>query len=534
MLATYLDPLFDAAQQRTLDSWAIDGLGIPGRELMETAGTALARRCAQLVPAGTIVAVCGGGNNGGDGLVAARILRLQGREVTVLMTTDPARLRGEAAANFERLPGPQPVPFAAGELADAAGIIDAILGTGFAGAAHEPAAGAIAGINAARRASSGALCVVACDVPSGVDASTGEVQGEAVAADATVTMHAAKPGHWIAPGKHLAGELTIVDIGIPYEHTKAEVEPEIGLITDRVLAEIPRRGTASTKFTVGNVVICGGSRSFTGAPAMAAGSAARAGAGYVTVVVPDSLVALMQVKLLEVMCKGLPEREGQLAPDALAAASTALARADALVLGPGLGRAERTQQFARELAASAPVPLVLDADGLNAHAAATSGLEQLQRRAGRGTVLTPHVGELARLLDTDSRSIEARRLEQARAAARRSGAVVVLKGDDTLIAAPDGRVAVSPGGAPALATAGTGDVLAGVIGALLAKRLSPFDAACAGVLTHVRAGQEAARRVGPDGVIASDVIAALPAALAVARQDGTGEQTPTGHTLTVD
>jgi len=523
VLAAYLEPLFDATQQRALDSWAIEQLGIPGQELMETAGTALARRCAQLVPVGTIVVVCGGGNNGGDGFVAARILRLEGRDVKVLLTTDSGRLHGDAAANLERLPGAPPVPFAMAELAGAAGVIDAILGTGFAGVPREPAAGAIAGINAARRASSGVLRVIACDVPSGVDASTGEVQGEAVEADATVTMHAAKPGHWIAPGKRLAGELTIVDIGIPYEHAKAGVEPEIGLLTDRALAEIPRRGAASNKFTVGNVVICGGSRAFTGAPVMAAAGAARAGAGYVTVAVPDSLVLLMQIKLLEVMCKGLPERDGELSPDALTAAGAALARADALVLGPGLGPAAGAQQFARDLAASASVPLVLDADGLNAHAAATSGLKLLQRRAGRGTVLTPHAGELARLLDTDSRSIETRRLEHVRVAATRSRAVVVLKGDDTLIAAPDGRVAVSPGGVPALATAGTGDVLAGVIGALLAKRLDPFDAACAGVMAHVRAGQEAARRGWPDGVIASDVIAALPAALATARQDGAGE-----------
>ena len=209
----------------------------------------------------------------------------------------------------------------------------------------------------------------------------------------------------------------------------------------------------------------------------------------------------------------LPDTGGALTPAGLPVALQRAQRADALVLGPGLGRAPESQRFARELARAVAVPLLLDADGLNAH---TGALEDLAARDAP-TVLTPHAGELARLLEIDSAAVGAARLACAREAARRAGAVVVLKGDDTIVAEPDGRVAVSPGGAPALATAGTGDVLAGVTGAFLARRVPPFTAACAAVHLHLRAGQLAARAIGAEGVIARDVIAALPAARAAAQ-----------------
>lgn len=350
--------------------------------------------------------------------------------------------------------------------------------------------------------------VIACDIPSGVDGSTGEVAGEAVRADATVTFHAAKPGLWIAPGKDLTGQLTVVDIGIPVsEAQEPPVSPGIGLITDAVLAQIPRRAAGSTKFSAGAVLVCGGSRGLTGAPVLASTGAARAGAGYVTVAVPDSIVEVMQFKLLEVMSTGLPEADGGLTPDAVGAALGRVERVDSLVIGPGLGRSEAAQEFSRELALRAEVPLVLDADGLGAHAV-TGGLERLAGRSAP-TVLTPHAGELGRLLSLSSDEIGAHRLRHARDAAARSGAIVVLKGDDTIVAEPEGRVAISPGGAPMLATAGTGDVLSGIAATFLAKGVEPFTAACAAVLAHIRAGQEAGRRVGVEGVIAGDVVAAL-------------------------
>ncbi len=507
-LPAWLEPLPDAAQQRALDEWAIGELGIPGLDLMERAGGGLARLIADCVPEGRIAVVCGKGNNGGDGLVVARLLREQGRDVQVLLLGGAEELRGDGRTNLERLPGPAPAPFAAEQLDEAAAVVDAILGTGFSGAPREPAAGAIEAINSRGRD----VAVIACDVPSGVDASTGEVQGAAVHALATATFNAGKPGLWIAPGKTLAGRVSVVDIGIP---PGGPVEPGLGLIGDAVLDGIPRRGAESTKFAVGSVLVCGGSTGLTGAPCLASEAAMRAGAGYVTACVPGSLNPIFEVRLLEVMTVPLPDEDGALEAAAAAEVLNRCGRVQSLVLGPGLGRAPATQELARDIARSAPVPLLLDADGLNAHAA---GLEALSSRSAP-TVLTPHAGELGRLLDIDSAEVQAHRLTSARRAAELADAIVVLKGDDTIVAEPGGRAAISRGGAPALATAGTGDVLSGVIAALLAKRMDPFHAACAGVFVHAAAGRLAAEAIGPEGVIARDVIEALPRALGPRRID---------------
>jgi NAD(P)H-hydrate epimerase len=374
------------------------------------------------------------------------------------------------------------------------------LGTGFEGAPRDPLDKVIEAINAARAP------VVATDVPSGVNASTGEIAGAAVRAAATVSFHSAKPGLWIHPGKAHAGALTVVDIGIP---RGAPGQARVGLVGARVLREVPRRGPDSTKFSSGNVFIIGGSRGLTGAPSMSALAAMRAGAGYVTVGAATSLELSFTVRLLEAMMVGLPEQDGALTPEAIEPALSAIRRSDAVVLGPGLGRSPQAQAFARELVLRVDVPLVIDADGLNALA---GHVEELLPRRRWPTVLTPHAGELGRLLELESEEIGRSRLEHARDASVRWKAFLVLKGDDTLVAAPTGRVAVSRGAAPGLATAGTGDVLSGVIGAMLAKGLAPAPAACAAVYAHVRAGQLAAAPHGADGVIASDVIRALPAA----------------------
>jgi ADP-dependent NAD(P)H-hydrate dehydratase / NAD(P)H-hydrate epimerase len=505
-LPDWLQPLPDAARMRAMDAWAIEDQGVPSLELMERAGLGLAELAQERAPVGRIVVVCGKGNNGGDGLVAARLLRDWGREVDVVLLAEPGELSGDPAANLERLPGEPPRPWDPAALAGAAGVVDAILGTGFSGEPREPARGAIEAINAA------GATVVAADVPSGVDASSGAVEGVAVRAAATATFHAAKPGLWIHPGKGRAGEVRVVEIGIPPQ-PPALAEVDTGLIGPGVGALVPSRAAASTKFSSGAVLLCGGSRGLTGAPSLAAEAAMRTGAGYVTALVPASLEPIFENRLLEVMTRALPDDGGALTPGGADAVLAACERADALILGPGLGRADGTQELARELARRAPVPLLLDADGLNAHAGRIGDL------AARGapTVLTPHAGELARLLDVESDTVAARRLEHARRAAEESGAVVVLKGDDTIVAAPGGPVAISRGGAPALATAGTGDVLSGVAGALLAKGLEPFAAACAAVAVHAEAGRLAARPHGPDGVIARDVIEALPAAVATER-----------------
>jgi hydroxyethylthiazole kinase-like uncharacterized protein yjeF len=503
-LPSWLAPLPDAAQQRAIDAWAIEERDIPSIELMERAGAGLADAVQARVPGGRVVVVAGKGNNGGDGLVVGRRLREAGREVDVLLLAAEEELQGDARTNFDRLPWPGARPFEAPALDGAAAIVDAILGTGFSGEPREPARSAIEAINTA-----GGV-VIACDVPSGVDASTGAIAGHAVRAAATVTFHAAKPGLWISPGKAHAGEVRVIDIGIP---DGAPVQPSVGLIESDVLDGIPRRGDDSTKFAAGAVLVCGGSTGLTGAPCLACESAMRAGAGYVTALIPASLNMVFEQRLLEAMSVPLPDRDGALTPKAIDVVLQRAGRAGALVLGPGLGRDPGTFKLARRLARQVEIPLLLDADGLNAHAGRLASL------AGRRApaVLTPHAGELARLLDRDSSEVAAHRLRFVRAAAAEADAIVVLKGDDTIVATPDGRAAVSRGGAPALATAGTGDVLSGVIGAYLSKRMDPFHAACAGVLVHARAGQLAAAQIATEGVIARDIIELLPQARAAAR-----------------
>jgi NAD(P)H-hydrate epimerase len=501
---------------RSIDRWAIEERGVPGLELMERAGTGVARAVERLAGGSPAAVVCGKGNNGGDGLVAARLLREAGQQVTVVCVAPPDEFTGDARVNLERLPGDRPVRLdgsawagerrdvdpwlGAGAMAGAGVVVDALLGTGFQGEPRGEVAEAIAAIN-----DLGAR-VVGVDVPSGVDASTGVVAGQAVRATLTVTFHAAKPGLWINPGKAHAGELETIDIGIP---RGAPAEPTIGLILPEVLDLLPPRQATSTKFSSGHVLVVGGSRGLTGAPCMAAQASMRAGAGYVTACVPASLQAIIAgAATPELMTRGLPDSDGSLETDGVADVLEAGTRGS-LALGPGLGRRERATLFARSLAREARIPMVLDADGLNAHA---GHLAELAQRSA-GTVLTPHAGELGRLLGLDSDAIERARLRHVREAAEQSQAVVVLKGDDTLIADPSGMVAVSPGGAHGLATAGTGDVLTGVIGAALAQGLEAFAAAVAGVWLHVEAGREAARRVGAaEGVIATDVIAALPVA----------------------
>jgi hydroxyethylthiazole kinase-like uncharacterized protein yjeF len=502
-LPAWTTPLLDAEQQRAADGWAIES-GEPGIRLMERAGAGLVDALVKRVPHGRVAVVCGKGNNGGDGLVVARRLRELGRDVDVLMLAPGDELHGDARANFERLPGAAAVPFSAPAVAAAAVIVDAILGTGFSGEPREPARSAIEAINEAGRR--GAV-VIACDVPSGVDASTGEVLGPAVRAELTITFHAGKPGLWIAPGKDHAGEVEVVSIGIGDD---APVVPRLGLIDPTVLDEVPRRGRESTKFAAGAVLVCGGSLGLTGAPCLASEAAQRAGAGYVTALIPASLNLVFEQRLLEAMSVPLPDEAGALQPGGLDEILTRCERAAALTLGPGIGRAHPTQELVRAVAARAPIPLLLDADGLFAY----SG--RLPELAGRdaSTVLTPHAGELGRLLERESSQIEAHRLSAVREAASAAQAIVVLKGDDTIVCVPDGRAAISRGGASALATAGTGDVLSGVIGAYLSKRMDPFTAACAGVFVHARAGQLAAHEIGDEGVIASDVIGLLPRARA--------------------
>jgi NAD(P)H-hydrate epimerase len=523
-----LDPLVDAEAMRATDRWAIEGVGIAGPALMEAAGAALADAVVSVAPEGPVAVVCGGGNNGGDGYVAARLLRATGRPVRLLSVVADHRLHGDAATARDAV-GPAE-PWEASGLAGAAVVVDCVLGTGATDAPRGVAADAIGAIAAAAEGDDergvAPVPVVACDVPSGVDASTGETPGAAVRATVTVTFHAAPPGLWIAPGKTCAGRVTVADIGIPGRSAAAAAIPApwAGLLTSRVVAGLPTRGPSGTKFRSGHVVVVGGAPGMSGAPCLAAHGAMRAGAGYVTVAAPASIEGAVLTRApTEALGVLLPAGEdGGVTADAADAVLDALGtHGGTLVLGPGLGRGGSRGTLVRTLVDRLDGPALFDADAL---AAVAGEPEALAGAGGRGlhTVLTPHAGELARLLDVDTQAVAARRLWHAREAARRARAVVVLKGDDTLVVAPDGRVAVSPGGVPGLATAGTGDVLAGTIGALLARGTDGFVAAAAGVWLHLRAGALATAEHGADGVIARDVAERLGRARrsAVVAHDG--------------
>jgi ADP-dependent NAD(P)H-hydrate dehydratase / NAD(P)H-hydrate epimerase len=475
-LPDWLDPLYEASEMRAADAWAIEEQGVAQDDLMARAALGLARVTAAVAGAGPIRIVAGKGNNGGDGRVAARLLAEDGHEVEVIDGTE--------AFEVERLHG-------------SGVVVDALLGTGFEGEPREPVASAIWAINRQDAP------VVACDVPSGVNASTGEVEADAVRASATATFHGSKVGLHVEPGKGHAGSVEVVEIGIP---RGAPAPGAAGLISERVLDLYPRRQRSGSKFDSGVVVVAGGSAGLTGAPTMAARSASRAGAGYVQVAVPEPVQATVDLRLLEQMSRGLPDDDGFHTPAGIGDLEEMAERAGAVVLGPGLGRAESAQEFARGVAVAVEAPLLVDADGLNAH----SGRLELFREREAPTVLTPHEAELGRLLEVETEEVAAHRVASVREAAERSGAVVLLKGDDTIVALPGGPLAISRGGTPALATAGTGDVLSGLIGALLAKGMGPFEAASLGVLAHAGAARHAAERLGADHVMAGDVIEGLP------------------------
>ena len=457
---TGLEPLLTAEETRRAEEAYSGSL----EELMERAGAAVADLVAERFP-GRVAIVCGGGNNGGDGRVCARVLRERGREVVVV-------------DGF-------------GELDEPDVIVDALLGIGLRDAPREDVARMIERINGAGKP------VVAVDVPSGVIASTGEVPGAAVRATATVTFGAAKLGLAVSPGRFHAGLVHVAPIGL---------EPagnEHALLDASVLAAVPHKSAESTKYRAGSVLVVGGSRGLSGAPMLAALAAFRADAGYVTVAAPESALPVLEARLLEAVKRGLPEDSlGRLLPRAAGDVLEAAERAHAVVLGPGLGRSDGTRDLVRVLLEQLPVPVVLDADGL-------WDLEPFERAAP--TVMTPHAGELASLLGTEAAEIDAHRLEAVRRAASRFGATVLLKGTDTLIASPREGVLVSAYGAPSLATAGTGDVLAGVIGSFLAKGMEPRLAAGAAAVAHGLAS----RLVLPHaGLIASDLLPGIRRALA--------------------
>jgi len=487
-------PLYDAAEMRALDTAAIERLGIPGAVLMERAGLAAAHEIAERFPeAARVAVVCGSGNNAGDGFVVARHLHAAGVDARVLLTGQATKLGIDARTNLDicrRLDVPivrRPSrALLRRELRAADVIVDAVFGTGFAGAPRPAAAEVIEAINAA------AAPVVALGVPSGVDASDGTVGGAAVEASLTVTFHGPKAGLLVSPGATLAGGVIVADIGIP---PQLEQPTAMALATRELLGLVPRKERSGTKYSAGTVLVVGGAPGMSGAPALTGLAAMRAGAGLAWVAVPPEVRAEVAAVAPELMVRPLP--------DGLELAE----RADAVAVGPGLGRDDVAAGVARRLLQRHRGALVADADALFAMA----GNVELVARRRVPAVLTPHEGEMARLLDRDSGWVRANRLAAVREAAARSRAVVLLKGADTLVAAPGGdRVVVSVADVPGLATAGSGDVLTGVVAAMLARGLDPWTATCCAAVAHARAGRAAAEQTGPDGIISGDVITALP------------------------
>jgi NAD(P)H-hydrate epimerase len=435
-----LEPLYTADEMRTAEA------GHDVDAMMQRAGAAVAEELMRRWPDARRIAIhAGGGANGGDGRIAGEILQAQGREL---------------------VDGSPDV------------VIDALLGTGLRDAPRDETSRLIEQVNGA------GVPVLAVDIPSGVNASTGEVAGAAVHADVTVTMHGPKVGLAVAPGRFYAGEVAVADIGLE------AAETEHRLVTPEILAEVPRRSAGDNKYTAGHVLVVGGSRGMTGAPALAARAALRADAGYVTVVAPPESLPVLETLVLEAVKRPLE--------DVFAAA----VKANALAVGPGLGRDESSKALVSRLLAEVELPAVVDADAL-------FELEPGEWPAPR--VLTPHEGELARLLGRESKEVAAHRLASLHEATERFDAVVVLKGEDSLVAAPGSGVLVCALGLPSLATAGTGDVLTGVTAAFLAKGIEPRRAAAAACAAQQLASHEASQRYG---LVASDVVEALPSALA--------------------
>lgn len=509
-----MKPVLTPEEAGELDR-ATQARGIPAETLMERAGRATARAAVDLVGGcygRRAVVVCGKGNNGGDGYVAARHLARWGMRVAVIALADPGALREPAAANARRLVSDTRIrprafdPMALQRLLSRADVaIDAIFGTGFVGVPEGGWAEAIDGLNDAE------VPVVAVDIPSGVDGHTGAVHGEAVWADLTVTFGAAKTGVALLPGAERAGDVRVVDIGLP-----DDLVPRGTGLTEPadVAAVLPPRAVDAHKKDSGTLVVVAGSRTMTGAARLIARAAGRAGAGYVYVAVPASILPTVQAELTETVFVALPETpDGTVAAGALDVVLGHLEEAHALALGPGLSTQAETQGFVRELVRACPVPLVLDADGLNAFAGQVDALADREAEA----VLTPHLGELARLMTdgaTHAGAGAADRLGAARTLATRARAVALVKGTRTVIASPDGRARINPTGSPVLATAGTGDVLTGTIGGLLARGVAPFDAAWAGAYVHGLAGILAGRDLG-EGTLAGDVAERIADAIAM-------------------
>src|SRR5947209_7097037 len=498
--------LVTAAEMRELDRAAIETRNIPSLRLMENAGKAVVEEMERFfgpLRGKAVTIVAGKGQNGGDGLVTARLLRKRRCQARVVLLASPSALTGDAATNlnkFQRARGrclavetpAQLTSILNPLLQDSDLVVDAIFGTGLNAPVQGLPATAITLVNASRKP------IVAIDLPSGLDGDTGAVLGTAITATLTVTLARPKRGLYLGAGPDHAGAIRVADIGIPSDIIAAAKIPVTLLEAADIRSWLPVRPRTAHKGTFGHAGIIAGSAGKTGAAAMAAQAALRIGAGLVTVAAPRSVSDVLEAKLLEAMAYPVPETEARtLSKQALEALLAFAETKTALAIGPGIGTHPDTQALVHNLIVSVNRPTVLDADGINAFA----GHQEMLGHARGPLVLTPHPGELARLLGVTSRL------------AREQNVCVVLKGAGSVVAGPDGRLAVNPTGNPGLATGGTGDVLTGIITGLLAQGLAPWGAACVGVYAHGLAGDLAASEMGETGLIAGDVIRAIPLAI---------------------
>lgn len=506
--------LATAQEIRNIDRRAIREFGMPGAVLMENAAAAIAdgmERFFDGLDGVKVGIICGKGNNGGDGLALARRLRIRGVPVRVALLAPFASLAGDAKLNLsilrrtdvEVLPNASPKV-----LADVVAwsdiVVDAMLGVGLAAPLKGKYALAAELMDVAGRP------VVAVDIPSGIHADTGEVMGSAVRADLTVTMALPKRGLVLHPGAAHAGEVQVADIGIPPEVIDRENIPVSLLDQGSVQAGLGLRQRDSHKGDHGHLLVVAGSLGKAGAAVMAAQGALRTGAGLVTVATPLSQVPVIQQQVREAMCIPAGESiDGTLGAGADGELLKAQRSLHALAIGPGLSMHQETAQAVRGLVQAAELPMVIDADGINALA----GAVDILKKARAPIVLTPHPGEMARLLGVTAGEVQADRINIARNFSTKHGVTVVLKGAGTVIATPQGEAFVNTTGNPGMATAGTGDVLAGMIGSLLAQGYGAADAACLGVYLHGLAGDLAAGEKGEEGMIAGDLIEMIPAAI---------------------
>lgn len=510
--------LATATEMREIDRRAMEDYGLPGLVLMENAGSAAAAAAERLWRAagatGPLLVLCGPGNNGGDGLVIARRLHNQGLPVRALLAAAADRLQGDAAQNYrlaQRFGVPlleRPTPAALRRAVREAGlVVDALLGTGLTGPVRGEMSRLLSLLNAEAR------LVLAVDLPSGINSETGAVMGTAVRADLTVTFGLAKVGMYCYPGRAYCGEIEVADISLPRALLEAP-DLQTELITPERAAEgLPARSPQMHKGEAGRLLLIAGSPGMTGAAALAAQAAVRAGAGLVYLAIPEPLNAILEGKCTEPIT--LPQPATAAGALALSAADSLLqhaAQCQAVVLGPGLGREPETAELVRRLVPAIRTPLVVDADALNA----LTGQAELLARRRAPTVITPHPGELSRLRGEPVEGLQADRVTAARRTAAELDCVNLFKGAGTVCADPHGRALLNPTGHDGLASGGTGDVLAGMLGAFLAGGSAPLDAAAAAVYYHGLAADLHAESHAARSLAASDLLGYLPLALAEA------------------